>query len=106
MSTMSECSEKSEESEHAALKRTQFSLAKDTPRLCCAIFGNYFLLAGDAFYKWPEFFLVNRITTSKTLSVLRKIFVRFGFPMILVSDNGPTYRSKEFSDFLKSNGIP
>ena len=44
-------------------------------------------------------------TATKTISVLREIFARYGLPQQLVSDNGPQFSAEEFSMFLKSNGI-
>lgn len=103
---MPECSEKSEESKHASQGSTQFSLAKYTPgNFAGPLLGTYVLLVVDAFSKWSKIFSVNRITASKTLSVLKEIFGRFGLPMKLVGDNGPAFSSKESYEFMKSNGI-
>ncbi|XP_055604664.1 uncharacterized protein K02A2.6-like [Uranotaenia lowii] len=50
--------------------------------------GDYFLLAVDAFSKWPEVIPTRRISTTATIGILRNIFSRLGMPQILVSDNG------------------
>ena len=44
-------------------------------------------------------------TSSNTISALRTIFAIFGFPAILVSDNGSVFTSEEFRVFIKRNGI-
>ncbi|XP_074039503.1 uncharacterized protein [Leptinotarsa decemlineata] len=67
--------------------------------------GKYFLLVIDAFSKWPEIISMTSMVASRTISILRNLFARYGLPVILVSDNGPTFRSQEFELFLKSNGI-
>ena len=40
-----------------------------------------------------------------TILVLRSLFVHFGVPKSLVSDNGSVFISDEFDDFLTKNGI-
>ncbi|GBO23175.1 Uncharacterized protein K02A2.6 [Araneus ventricosus] len=44
-------------------------------------------------------------TTQKTIECLRDSFVRFGPPLVLVSDNGSQFTSYEFQRFMQSNGI-
>ncbi|XP_043229036.1 uncharacterized protein K02A2.6-like [Amphibalanus amphitrite] len=45
------------------------------------------------------------IKTARTVEALRSLFARFGVPEVVVTDNGPTFTSSEFSDFLKRNGV-
>ena len=59
----------------------------------------------DAHSKWPEVYIMNSTTTTKTLEVLRQIFSAYGLPEQLVTDNGPQFTSEEFSVFVKCNGI-
>ena len=59
----------------------------------------------DAHSKWPEVCVMDSTTSSKTISVLREMFARYGLPRQLVSDNGPQFTSGEFKQFLHANGI-
>ena len=45
------------------------------------------------------------ITSSKTIEKLRIIFANHGVPRKVVTDNGPSFTSKEFQIFLSDNGI-
>ncbi len=46
-----------------------------------------------------------RCTAPKTIEVLRSIFATHGLPRTIVSDNGPTFTSHEFSVFVRRNII-
>ena len=48
---------------------------------------------------------MSSITASATVQCLRGIFAQFGLPERIVSDNGPTFTSQEFQQFLHKNGI-
>ena len=67
--------------------------------------GKTFLIAVDAFSKWPEIVEVTSTTAGQTVKVLCDIFARHGLPEKLVSDNGPQFVSSDFADFCKSNTI-
>ena len=43
--------------------------------------------------------------TASTIEHLRSLFSLFGLPDIVATDNGPSFASAEFEQFLKSNGI-
>ena len=43
-------------------------------------------------------------TASRTISVSREMFARYGIPQQLVSDSGPQFIAEEFSMFLRFNG--
>lgn len=45
------------------------------------------------------------MASERIISVLTKVFARFGSPKVLLSDNGPQFMSEEFESFLKLNGI-
>nr|XP_039253281.1 uncharacterized protein K02A2.6-like [Styela clava] len=59
----------------------------------------------DAYSKWAEVIPMRSITSQRTIEELRHIFARYGVCKQLVSDNGPTFTSEEFANFMKNNGI-
>ena len=67
--------------------------------------GKMLLVVVDAHSKWPEVYIMNSTTSTRTITALRDIFARFGLPKQLVSDNGPQFVSEEFEQFLVVNGI-
>ena len=67
--------------------------------------GSMFLVAVDAFSKWPEVYTMQSTTVNKTIDCLRSLFCRYGYPEQLVSDNGPQFTSEEFAVFMRSCGI-
>ncbi len=67
--------------------------------------GRMFFIVVDAHSKWPEVVEMTTTTTADTLKALRKMFVQYGLPEQMVSDNGPQFISAEFATFAKKNGI-
>ena len=67
--------------------------------------GNMFLIAVDAHLKWPEVHVINSITATETIAVLRQLFAQFGVVKQIISDNGRTFTSEEFQTFVRNNGI-
>ena len=66
----------------------------------------YYLILVDSHSKWPEVIEMKTGTTAKaTIEALREIFGRMGLPAELCSDNGPPFRSCEFTRFLSGNSI-
>lgn len=73
---------------------------------CARPFMNtYFFVFVDVFSKWPFVHIVKDITAKTTILKCKKIFSEFGVPKIMVMDNGRNFRSAEFVQFLKTNGI-
>nr|XP_039263169.1 uncharacterized protein K02A2.6-like [Styela clava] len=64
-----------------------------------------FLVVIDEYSKWAEVIPMRSITSQRTIEELRHIFARYGICKQLVSDNGPTFTSEEFANFMKNNGI-
>ena len=67
--------------------------------------GHMYFIAVDAHSKWPEVHVMNSITASKTIDILRQIFGRSGVVKQIISDNGRTFTSEEFQTFCRNNGI-
>ena len=64
-----------------------------------------FLVLVDAHSKWLEVRPMSSITSSQTIEQLRSIFSVHGLPKKIVTDNGPSFTSGEFKQFMKQNGI-
>ncbi len=63
------------------------------------------LIAVDAYSKWPVVKPMGQTTATATIEALRLTFAAHGLPMQIVSDNGPQFTSGEYGDFCKGNGI-
>lgn len=63
--------------------------------------GNEFLTVVDKYSKWIEAF--NMSTTAS--KQLHHCFAAYGLSSTVVTDGGPQFRSQEFKEFLKSNGV-
>nr|XP_037285539.1 uncharacterized protein LOC119178406 [Rhipicephalus microplus] len=59
----------------------------------------------DAETKWIEAVPLKTATAATTVDTLRCIFVRFGIPRTVVSDNGPQFTSAETARFFRENGV-
>lgn len=67
--------------------------------------GQFFFLVVDSHSKWLEVLRVPSMTASCTIRGLRALFATHGLPHTIVSDNGGTFISEEFKDFLRKNQI-
>ena len=67
--------------------------------------GEMFMIVVDAHSKWPEVVFMPRITTDQTIEALKMVFCRFGYPEVLVSDNGTQFTSAKFALFCAESGI-
>ncbi|GFR75040.1 Pol polyprotein [Elysia marginata] len=63
------------------------------------------LVIVDAHSKWMDVCVMSKITASDTIFHLRSVFTSHGLPDTIVSDNGPTFTSQEFQDFMRYNNI-
>lgn len=64
-----------------------------------------FLIVVDDFSKWIEVFVLQKTTAGHVIEKLKYFMSIFGFPKILVSDNGPQFSCNEFQSFCKVNGV-
>lgn len=65
----------------------------------------FFITVVDYHSKWPEVAAVSSVTTGSVINFLKSIFSRERLPQEFTSDNGPQFTSREFSQFLETNGI-
>jgi len=64
-----------------------------------------FLVLVDAHSKWLDVQVMDTITSEKTIARLCLIFSTHGLPHQIVTDNGPTFVSETFKEFMEQNGI-
>ena len=67
--------------------------------------GFYYLVVIDSYSKWIEIEKMKEITSSRTITVMKKLFACWGIPLQLVTDNGTQFVSAEFQGFLKQHGV-
>lgn len=67
--------------------------------------GQTFFLVVDSHSKWLEVLPVSSMSASATIDSLRLIFSTHGIPDAIASDNGTTFKSAEFQEFLSKNQI-
>ena len=69
--------------------------------------GKALLIVVDAFSNWVEVGVTgcDNMSSQKTIQLLMKSFARYGFPKVIVSDNGRQFTSEEFKNFCSSYGI-
>ena len=64
------------------------------------------VLVATCFYsKWPEASVCGEVTTKTVITWLKQLFARYGLPEEILTDNGPQFRSYEFTEYLKLNDI-
>ena len=67
--------------------------------------GLYVFVIIDQRSKYPEVELVRRTKAEQLIPILDRIFATYGNPVVYISDNGPPFRSKMISKYMKSRGI-
>lgn len=71
-----------------------FSLEKST-----------FLIMADSFSKWLEVFQMGKTGAIETIDKMMSVVDTFGYPVEIVSDNGPPFSSREFHNFWESRNV-
>lgn len=64
-----------------------------------------FLILVDALSGWVEIVQMTRTDAQAVISALRRIFLTFGDPAAMVSDNGPPFASAECKEFCRQSDI-
>ena len=67
--------------------------------------GHMYLVIVDAHSKWLDVQIMHSITTEKTIEKLRSVFATHGLPRQIVTDNGTSFTSDKFQEFVSMNGI-
>ena len=67
--------------------------------------GAMFFVVVDAYSRWPFVSVMQSTSVEKTIEELRGLFLSYGIPEQIVSDNGPQFTSESFAVFMKMNGI-
>ncbi|XP_057310511.1 uncharacterized protein K02A2.6-like [Hydractinia symbiolongicarpus] len=68
--------------------------------------GEHLLVCIDYYSRYPEVEIIRRITAANIVDKLRKMFCRYGAPEIIVTDNGPQFRSNtDFATLMKEFGV-
>ncbi|XP_074337090.1 uncharacterized protein LOC141674268 [Apium graveolens] len=65
----------------------------------------YVLVAIDYMTKWAEAKAMRTINQQDCIKFMDSIVMRFGIPVVLVSDNGPLFVGSDFEAYLKELGI-
>ncbi|CAH1972262.1 unnamed protein product [Acanthoscelides obtectus] len=67
--------------------------------------GHYLFVVIDYFSRYKEIKVMKSITASNTVSCLKEIFSRLGFPVSITADNGKQFICEEITQFCKDAGI-
>ena len=67
--------------------------------------GHSILVVVDHYSRYYEYAIMTSTTAVKVIDNLEEIFSRHGLPTTIKSDNGPQFRSEEFQEYCKQNGI-
>lgn len=65
----------------------------------------YVLVVTDHYTRWVEAFPMRKATTEKVIEYLTQVFLRFGFPRTLLSDNATVFTSKLMIDWCDGMNI-
>ena len=66
--------------------------------------GKHYLVMVDRYSYFIWVHVLNSLNTAAIIRILEGYFLELGYPFIIVSDNGPQFRS-EFKDYCKSHSI-
>ena len=64
-----------------------------------------FLVVVDSHSKWLDVQIMQSITAEKTIEKLQSIFSTHGLPKQIVTDNGTSFTSEKFKQFVTRNSI-
>ena len=67
--------------------------------------GEYLLVVVDYYSRYFEVDILTSIRSSNIINCLENMFVRYGVPEPLTTDNGPQFADRGFNQFLEAYGI-
>ena len=67
--------------------------------------GDTYLLVVDYYSRCPEVIKLTSTVSASVIVALKTLFVRYGIPEVLHSDNGPQYSAEEFARFMECYGV-
>lgn len=67
--------------------------------------GGHYFLSVDHYSKWPEIARLENLSSTNTITHLKSQFSKYGIPDTWISDNGPQFSSREFTNFSRSYGF-
>ena len=67
--------------------------------------GRNWLVLVDPFSKYPCIHPTSSIGTQATIDLLEEDFAHFGYPHAIVTDNAPSFTSREFKSWCQARGI-
>jgi transposase InsO family protein len=65
----------------------------------------YYLIVVDYYSKFFEVVQLNNLSSRTIINHIKSMIARHGYPLEIVSDNGPQYSSKEFKEFADTYGF-
>ncbi|KAJ7991418.1 hypothetical protein DPEC_G00283640 [Dallia pectoralis] len=65
----------------------------------------FLVVVYDLHSKWPEVAPMGTVTSAAVVNFLDQLFSRWGLPRAITTDNGPQFRSMEFTTFLANKGV-
>ena len=67
--------------------------------------GDYLFVITDEYSRYPVVEIVKSVSANTVIPVLDKVIAMFGVPMIIKTDNGSPFNSKQFADYAKYMGF-
>lgn len=67
--------------------------------------GQYIFVAIDQRSRFPEVEFTNSTSARKLINTLDRIFSTYGIPNVIVSVNGPPFKSHEIKEYLQLKGV-
>ena len=67
--------------------------------------GQNYLVIMDYYSRFPEILHLQDTTSNTVIGKIKSVYARWGIPFVLVTDNGPQFRSEQFKQFCENYGF-